>query len=107
VQTKESDKAEEEYLKALDIKSDYDVANYNLGVIYFNKGNEWNTKLGDLPPKETAKAKEYEAKANEYFKKAVVNFEKSYEVSPDKATKQQLFKLFSRLGEAEKAAKYK
>jgi Flp pilus assembly protein TadD len=103
----ENDKAEEEYLKALEIKADYEIANYNLGVMYFNTGNQWNDKLGALPPKETAKAKEFEAKANEYFKKAVVNFEKSYEVSPDKATKQQLRKLFLRLGETEKADKYK
>ncbi|MBC7696595.1 MAG: hypothetical protein H7141_14255 [Burkholderiales bacterium] len=105
--TKENDKAEAEYLKALEIKSDYEIANYNLGVMYFNLGNEWNDKLGALPPKETAKAKEYETKANEYFRKAVTNFEKSYEVSPDKATKQQLRKLFLRLGETEKADKYK
>ncbi|MBI3520418.1 MAG: tetratricopeptide repeat protein [Bacteroidetes bacterium] len=105
--TNEKDKAEAEYLKALEIKPDYEIANYNLGVMYFNSGNEWNDKLGALPPKETAKAKEYEAKANEYFRKAVTNFEKSYEVSPDKATKQQLRKLFLRLGETEKAEKYK
>ena len=105
--TNEKDKAEAEYVKALEIKPDYEIANYNLAVMYFNTGNEWNDKLGALPPKETAKAKEYEAKANEYFKKAVVNFEKSYEVSPDKATKQQLRKLFLRLGETEKADKYK
>ena len=105
--TSEPDKAEAEYLKALEIKPDYEIANYNLGVMYFNTGNEWNDKLGALPPKETAKAKEYETKANEYFRKAVANFEKSYEVSPDKATKQQLRKLFLRLGETEKADKYK
>lgn len=105
--TNENDKAEAEYLKALEIKPDYEIANYNLGVMYFNTGNQWNDKLGALPPKETAKAKEYETKANEYFRKAVVNFEKSYEVSPDKATKQQLRKLYLRLGEMEKADKYK
>jgi hypothetical protein len=105
--TNEKDKAEAEYLKALEIKPDYEIANYNLGVMNFNTGNEWNDKLGALPPKETAKAKEYETKANEYFRKAVANFEKSYEVSPDKATKQQLRKLFLRLGETEKADKYK
>lgn len=105
--TNENDKAEVEYLKALEIKPDYEIANYNLGVMYFNIGNQWNDKLGALPPKETAKAKEYETKANEYFKKAIANFEKSYEVSPDKATKQQLRKLFLRLGETEKADKYK
>jgi Flp pilus assembly protein TadD len=105
--TNEIEKAEAEYLKALEIKPDYEIANYNLGVMNFNTGNQWNDKLGALPPKETAKAKEYETKANEYFRKAVANFEKSYEVSPDKATKQQLRKLFLRLGEMEKADKYK
>lgn len=105
--TNENDKAEAEYVKALEIKPDYEIANYNLGVMYFNIGNEWNDKLGALPPKETAKAKEYETKANDYFRKAVGNFEKSYEVSPDKATKQQLRKLFLRLGDTEKADKYK
>lgn len=105
--TNEPEKAEAEYIKALEIKPDYEVANYNLAVLYFNQGNAWNDKLGALPPKETAKAKEYETKANDYFKKAVANFEKSYEVSPDKATKQQLRRLFLRLGETEKAEKYK
>lgn len=105
--TNELDKAEAEYMKALEIKPDYDVANYNLGVVYFNKGNEWNKKSGDLPPKEAAKAKEYDAKALEDWKKAVVYFEKSYEVSPDKATKQRLYQLFNKIGEPDKAAKYK
>lgn len=105
--TNDINKAEEEYLKALEIKPDYELANYNLGVMYFNTGNEWNTKLGDLPPKEVAKAKEYEAKANEYFKKAVVHLEQSYEISPDKQTKQQLRNLFLRLGDTQKAEKYK
>jgi predicted Zn-dependent protease len=105
--TNENEKAEGEYLKSLEIKPDYEIANYNLGVMYFNTAKDWNDKLSNLPPKETAKAQEYEAKANEYFKKAIANFEKSYEVSPDKATKQQLRKLYLRLGETEKAEKYK
>ena len=99
--------SEKEYLKALEIKPDYEIANYNLGVMYFNIGKEWNDKSGALPPKESAKAKEYDAKRDEFFKKAVANFEKSYEVSPDKQTKQQLRILFLRLGDTEKASKYK
>jgi hypothetical protein len=75
--------------------------------MFFNAGNNWNEKLNNLPPKETAKAKEYETKANEQFKKAVVYLEKSYEASPDKNTKKQLRQLFLRLGETEKADKYK
>ncbi len=105
--TGELDKAEQSYLKSLEIKPDYEVSNYNLGVVYFNKGNDWNKKAGDLPPKEAAKAKEYDAKATEEWKKAVVYLEKSYEVAPDKATKQRLFQLLNKLGETERAAKYK
>jgi len=103
----ELDKAEASYLKAIELKPDYEIANYNLGVMFFNAGNTWNEKLNNLPPKETAKAKEYETKANEQFKKAVVYLEKSYEISPDKNTKKQLRQLFLRLGETEKADKYK
>jgi len=105
--TNDLENAEKEYLKALEIKPDYEVANYNLGVVYFNSGNEWNKKMNDLPMSETKKAKEYEIKANEYFKKAVVNLEKSYEITPDKATKQRLRQLNLKLGEMEKAEKYK
>lgn len=99
--------AEKSYLKAIEIKPDYEIANYNLGVIYFNIGKEWNDKSGALPPKEEAKAKEFEAKRDDSFRKAVVHFEKSYEISPDKQTKQQLRMLFLRLNETEKAEKYK
>jgi len=94
-------------LKALEIKPEYDVANYNLGVIYFNTGNQWNEKLNALPLNETVKTKEYDAKAKEYFGKAVTYLEKAYEVSPDKATKQRLRQLHLKLGNTEKAEKYK
>lgn len=105
-ETKDKENAEKEYLKAIEIKPDYSFANYNLGVMYFNSGNEWNEKLNKLPLKDP-KAKEYETKSNDYFKKAVGYFEKAYEVAPDKATKQRLRQLLLRLGETEKADKYK
>lgn len=105
--TNDLDNAEKEYLKALEINPGFEAANFNLGVLYFNIGNEWNKKLNDLPLDQNKKAKEYEAKANEYFLKATVNLEKSYEVAPDKATKQRLKQLFTKLGNAEKVEKYK
>ena len=105
--TNDYENAEKEYLKALEIKSDYDLANYNLGVLYFNIGNQWNQKMNDLPLDQTKKAKEYETKANEYFLKATVNLEKSYEISPEAATKQRLKQLFTKLGNTEKVEKYK
>jgi tetratricopeptide (TPR) repeat protein len=104
--SKDQDKAIESYKKSLEINPKYDIANYNLGVIYFTKGKEWMDKVNALPLKEEAKAKDYEAKAKVEFKSATEYLEKSYEVSPDKRTKQTLFQLFTRLGEPEKAAKY-
>lgn len=104
--SKEEDKAIEEYKKAIELKPDYELANYNIGVIYFSRGKIWMDKVNALPLKEEVKAKDYEAKAKIEFKSATEYLEKSYEVSPDKKTKQTLFQLFTRLGETEKAAKY-
>jgi len=104
----EKDKAEKEYLKALEINPKNEPVLFNVGAYYFNTGNEWNKKLADLPPKETQKAKEYEAKANEYYKKAVDYFEQYYALKPDdKAVKQRLRQLYLRFGDTEKADKYK
>lgn len=98
--------AEKEYLKAVELKPDYEPAVYNLGVLYYSSGKEWNDKLNALPPKDP-KTKEYETKSNEYFKKAVGYFETSYDITKDKRTRQILRQLLLRLGETEKAEKYK
>ena len=99
--------AEKSYLKALELKPDYEIINFKLGALYFNAAAEFNKKLNDLPPKETVKAKEYDEKIKENFKKAIPFLEKAYESTPDKAYKQRIFQAYSRLGETEKAAKYK
>jgi len=98
--------AEKEYLKAVEIRPDYEPAVYNLGVLYYSAGKEWNDKLNALPLKDP-KTKEYETKSNDYFKKAIGYFESSYEMTKDKKTKQILRQLCLRLGETEKAEKYK
>lgn len=99
--------AEKEYIKALEIKPDYEAINFKLGAMYFNIAADYNKKLNDLPPTETAKAKDYEAKIKDNFTKAVPFLEKAYEVTPDKAYKQRLYQAYTRLGNAEKAVKYK
>lgn len=99
--------AEKQYLKAVEIKPDNELINYKLGAMYFNTASEFNKKYNDLPPKETAKAKEYEEKVKENFRKATPYLEKAYELNPDKAYKQRLLQAYTRLGETEKAAKYK
>lgn len=104
--TKNMELAEKEYLKTLELKSDYEPANYNIGVLYYSAGKEWNDKLNNLPAKDP-KTKEYETKSNDYFKKAITYFEASYEATKDKRTKQILRQLCARLGDTEKAEKYK
>ncbi len=99
--------AEKAYLAAIELKPDLEIVNFKLGAMYFNQAAETNKKLNDLPPKETAKAKEYEDKIKEYFTKSAPYLEKAYEVTPDKAYKQRLFQIYTRLGETEKAAKFK
>jgi tetratricopeptide (TPR) repeat protein len=105
-ETKHFEDSEKEYLKAIDLKSDYSQAIYNLGALYYSGGKEWNEKLNSLPPKDP-KTKEYETKSNEYFKKAVSYLETSFEITKDPQTKKILRPLCIRLGETEKAEKYK
>ncbi|MBL7900587.1 MAG: tetratricopeptide repeat protein [Bacteroidia bacterium] len=100
--------AEKEFLKALELKPEFEAINYNLGALYFNQAAEYNKKLNDLPPNQTSKAKEYEEKVKEYFNKAIPYLEKAYDANQnEKAYSQRLYQAYMRLGEVEKAKKYK
>ncbi len=105
--TGDFENSEKEYLKAIEIKADYEAVNFKLGAFYYNMAADFNKKLNDLPPKETAKATEYENKIKENFKKAIPFLEKAYESTPDKAYKERIYRAYLRLGDTEKAAKYK
>jgi len=106
--TGKTTEAEKEFLKALDLKPDFEAINYNLGALYFNQAAEYNKKLNDLPPNQTSKAKEYEEKVKEYFNKAIPYLEKAYDANQnEKAYSQRLYQAYMRLGEVEKAKKYK
>ncbi|MCU0360200.1 MAG: tetratricopeptide repeat protein [Bacteroidia bacterium] len=108
LKTGKIDEAEKQFLKALEIKPEFEVINYNLGAIYFNQAAEYNKKLNDLPPNQSAKAKEYDAKVKDYFKKAIPYLEKAYEINPnEKAYSQRLYQAYTRLEDYEKAKKYK
>jgi len=98
--------AEKSYLKAIELKPEYEPANYNLAVLYYSEAKLWNDKLNELPYKDP-KTKEYETKSNEFFKKAVGYFENSYEATKDAKTKQILRQICLRIGDNEKAEKYK
>lgn len=100
------EQAEKNLLKAIELKSEYEAANYNLAALYYNEAKIWNDKLNDLPLKDP-KTKEYETKTNDYFKKSVNYFETSYETTKDANTKKILRQITLRLGDTEKAEKYK
>jgi tetratricopeptide (TPR) repeat protein len=105
--TKQLELAEKEYAKAIELKSDYADAYYNLAVIYYNQGKEWNDKLNAAAPKDP-KIKEYETKFNDAWTKAATNFEGYYDLNTkDLQTKKLLLQIHTRLGNTEKAAKYK
>ena len=102
----ELENSEKEYLKAIELKPGYEPANYNLGALYYGQAKEWNDKLNALALKDP-KTKEYETKSNEFFKKSVGYFEASYDITQDANTKRILRQITLRLGDTEKAEKFK
>lgn len=76
----ETDKAIADYKQALEIRPDNFDANYNLGVVYFNKGaNMLNAASSIKNADEYAKTKE---KAEGVFNQAQPYFEKAHEINP-------------------------
>ncbi|MBL0342626.1 MAG: tetratricopeptide repeat protein [Bacteroidetes bacterium] len=69
------------YKKAIEIKSDYFDAYYNLGAMYFNEAAEMANKANDIKSNtEYGKAKEkFDAK----FKESMPYLEKALELSPN------------------------
>ncbi|MDP1745945.1 MAG: hypothetical protein Q8L90_10225 [Bacteroidota bacterium] len=105
---KQVDKAEVSYKKVLDLKADHLDANYELGVLYFNRGAEWNTKSSNLPLSETKKQKEYDENASADFKSSVPYLEKAHELNPnDVSVIQSLMKVYGRIGDEVKFAAMK
>lgn len=83
----EINKSIEYYKKAVDIKpNDFD-ANYNLAVMFYNKGAEIYEKTRDMDlgnyQREGVKL---EKEANSYFEKAFPYFEKAYTINQDDKT---------------------
>lgn len=112
---KQNDKAEIAYKKVLELKPDHSDANFELGVLYFNRGVEWNNKASNLPLSDTKKVKEYDEKANSDFKNSIPYFEKAHELNPnDISIIQSLMKAYRIIGDdakfnamKEKADKFK
>lgn len=94
--------AEADYKKAIELKSGYFDALYNLGVLYFNQGAVLN-KLAD-GIRDNAKYKIANAKADEQFSNAMPILEKAFEVnSADRNTMIALKQIYTRLAMLDKA----
>ena len=94
--------AEADYKKAIELKSGYFDALYNLGVLYFNQGALLNKQADGI--RDNAKFKIANAKADEQFSNAMPILEKAFEVNPaDRNTMIALKQIYTRLAMLDKA----
>ena len=76
--------------------------------MYSNIGVGYNNESNDLPPKESAKAKDLEAKAMDEFNKAIPALEKAHELDKtDKSVSKILLQLYVKTGQNDKYSKLK
>lgn len=86
-QIKETDKAIENYKKAVDLDPDYFEANFNLAVVYYNRAADLIKKSNEMDLKTYQKeGKKLEDAAREDFKRSLPYFEKAHEIKPDDLT---------------------
>ena len=98
--------AEEHYRKAIDIRSDYFEAYYNLGAMYFNQGADMMNEANAL--KSDSDYKAAKAKAEEKLRQSVPYLEKALEMQPnDKNTLISLKQIYIRTGDSENYNKIK
>ncbi|RDV16312.1 tetratricopeptide repeat protein [Pontibacter diazotrophicus] len=96
---KDLDGATAIYKKAIEIEPNNFDANYNLGVLEFNKGADVNNRAAKMDyATYQKKGKALENEAKKHYQAAVPYFEKALEIQPkDEATMQNLVKLYTRL----------
>ena len=98
-------KTEDEFNKAIEIKPDYFVGLYSIGVFYNNLGADMLNQSEKL--KDPKKVKAEEDKADAIFKKAMPLLEKAHQLDPtDKDTMRTLRQLYARTGQGD-TDKYK
>lgn len=87
--------AEINYKKAIELKSDYFDALYNLGALYFNKGVELSNEANNIPLKEKARYDKTVADSEKMFNDALPHLEKAHSVNPkDKNTLLSLKQIY-------------
>lgn len=101
------DQAEKSYKKAIEIKSDYFDAHYNLGALYVNTAAAVMEEANKLPITETQKYDELKAKADVLLDKALPELEIAEKLNPtDRNTLITLKQLYARKSNADKIKEY-
>ncbi len=96
-------KAEEAYLKAIEIKPDYFDAVYNLGALYVNKAASVLDLANQLPLEKEKEYEEMKAQAEEYLAKALPFLEIAHQLDPgDRNTMISLKEIYTRQNKLEK-----
>jgi len=104
----ETDKAEEDYLKAVEYNDELLAAFEDLGKLYYNKGAELSAEANKLGLSETDKYNALNAQVKENFTKAIPNFERIYEISTDSKKQTEMANiLLSMYLKTEQMDKYK
>lgn len=104
-QLEQPEKAEEAYLKAIEINPEYLDANFNYAVYNYNKAADLFAIARDMDLQTyRKKGKAIEEEAVEYLEKAKPYFEKSLELAPNELPIiETLQTLYTQLGENDKA----
>ncbi len=97
-------KAEEAYLKAIELKPDYFDAIYNLGALYVNKAAITLDEANQLPLEKEKEYNEMKNLADSYLDKALPFLEQAHQLDPkDRNTMASLKEIYAREGNVEKA----
>jgi tetratricopeptide (TPR) repeat protein len=101
------EQAEKSYKKAIEIRSDYFDAHYNLGALYVNTGASVMEEANKLPITETQKYDELKLKADNLLDKALPELETAEKLNPkDRNTLITLKQLYARKGNMDKIKEY-
>lgn len=97
-----------DYKKSLELDPKQHDAAYNLGAYYFNKGVDKINEANDLPLSQSKKFEAMKAEAKKDFESAIPYVEMANTAKPeDGDTATMLIKLYTQVGEYEKAKELK